>query len=110
MQDTPKLLDLEGLRYYNSLLENKINTIDEYTQSLGYVVHNEMQPMLQYSEVPEASEDNEGKILQYIGETDSNYTQGYFYKCVGDYTQSEPTFSWEQVDVAGIGTALNQSY
>ena len=32
--------------------------------------------------MPTASAENQGKILQYIGDTTTDYTQGYFYKCV----------------------------
>lgn len=36
----------------------------------------------QVTEMPEASEENAGKILQYIGTPTSEYDQGYFYKSV----------------------------
>ena len=32
--------------------------------------------------MPLASETYKNKIVQYIGETDDTYTQGYFYKCI----------------------------
>lgn len=39
-----------------------------------------------------------GEIVQYIGETTEDYTQGYFYKCVSD--GADPAvYSWEQIDV-----------
>lgn len=38
----------------------------------------------QYDTMPAASASNEGQILQYIGGTTSNYTNGYFYKCEND--------------------------
>ena len=41
-----------------------------------------LQNQMQFSNMPEASSTNEGMIVQYVGETDSNYTNGYFYKCV----------------------------
>ena len=37
---------------------------------------------VQVTEMPEASEKNVGKILQYIGTPTSEYDQGYFYKSV----------------------------
>ena len=36
------------------------------------------------------------KIYQYIGTTDSNYTNGYFYKCV----ENNGTYIWQQIPVA----------
>lgn len=53
---------------------------------------------IQVSEMPEASQSNEGKIVEYIGETDQDYTNGYFYECVGDGENPE-TFSWVQKNV-----------
>jgi hypothetical protein len=46
---------------------------------------------VQVTEIPEASEENVGKILQYIGTPTSEYDQGYFYKCTAD--------GWTQVNV-----------
>lgn len=52
----------------------------------------------QVSTMPIASEDNLGKIVQYIGTTTSSYTNGYFYQVVSDGTTT-PTYSWENIDV-----------
>lgn len=38
----------------------------------------------QYDTIPTPSSSNEGQILQYIGTTTSNYTNGYFYECIND--------------------------
>ena len=49
-------------------------------------------------EMPTPSETELGNIVQYIGETTEDYTQGYFYKCVSD--GADPAiYSWEQIDV-----------
>ena len=53
---------------------------------------------IQTSIMETASSDNLGKIIQYIGTTDGNYTNGYFYKCVSD-GQDPATYSWEEVEV-----------
>jgi hypothetical protein len=61
---------------------------------------------IQVSSLPTASASNEGEIYQYIGATDSTYTNGYFYKCVSDGAVT-PTYSWEAVSVqAGGGGSL----
>lgn len=38
---------------------------------------------IQVESLPTASAEEEGNIYQYIGETDVNYTNGYFYRCKG---------------------------
>ena len=50
---------------------------------------------IQVESMPLATESDLGKVLQYIGTTDLNYTNGYFYKCV--YKNS--SYLWEQQNV-----------
>lgn len=58
--------------------------------------------IIQYEVVPTAGIDYLGRIIQYIGVTDSSYTNGYFYKCVaeGTYTTSV-TFENEKIACSG---------
>lgn len=49
----------------------------------------------QVTTLPTASAANLNKIYQYIGTTDANYTNGYFYKCVND----NGTYKWIEVTV-----------
>lgn len=60
---------------------------------------------VQRSVMPQASEDEEGNIYQFVGTTDANYTNGYFYKCVSD-GQVPATYSWTRVDVQPAGSSL----
>lgn len=53
------------------------------------------QDIIQYSTMPTASAENVGDIVQFVGTTDSTYTNGYFYKC----TESGGVYSWVQTDV-----------
>lgn len=53
---------------------------------------------IQRSALPQASEDEVDKIYQYVGATDANYTNGYFYKCVSD-GGNPATYSWENIEV-----------
>lgn len=53
------------------------------------------QDTVQYSTMPTASADNVGDVVQFVGTTDSTYTNGYFYKC----TESSGSYSWVQTDV-----------
>ena len=47
----------------------------------------------QFKDMPEANITNLGRIVQYVGETNQFYTNGYFYKSVSD----GPTYHWEAV-------------
>lgn len=58
---------------------------------------------IQYSTMPTAGADYVGKIVQYIGATDANYTNGYFYKGATDGDPNTPTYSWEAVQVQAGG-------
>ncbi len=63
---------------------------------------------IQVDTLPEASESEVGKIYQYVGETDLNYTNGYFYKCF-EYESGESgesPYYWEQIEVQPAGSSL----
>jgi len=49
----------------------------------------------QFEELPVPSEANVGSILQYVGETTSQYVNGYFYECIKDGS----VYKWVQKDV-----------
>ena len=57
----------------------------------------------QVDTMPAASEDKEGKVIQYIGDTNQYFTHNYFYECVSD--GGDPaTYTWQEVQVcAGVG-------
>ena len=60
---------------------------------------------IQVSQLPVASADELGNIYQYIGDTDTNYTNGYFYECVEVTPATDPkTYEWKQKNVQGGGT------
>lgn len=62
---------------------------------------------IQVSTLPTASADELGNIYQYVGATDANYTNGYFYKCEG---AGEPVvYSWAQVNVQPGSSLPSQS-
>lgn len=50
---------------------------------------------IQVESMPMATESDLGKVLQYIGTTNLNYTNGYFYKCV----YKNNLYLWEQQNV-----------
>ena len=53
---------------------------------------------IQYDVMPTPGADDVGKIIQYTGTTDANYTNGYFYAGTSDGA-STPTYSWENIYV-----------
>lgn len=53
---------------------------------------------IQVTALPTAGADEFGKVYQFIGTTDANYTHGYFYECVSD-GQTPATYSWTAVQV-----------
>lgn len=68
--------------------------------------------VIQVATLPTAAAGELDKIYQFIGTTDANYTNGYFYKCVSD-GQDPATYSWTQTDVqpqaGGLPSQTGQS-
>ena len=66
-----------------------------------------LQGEMQFTAMPTAGADYLGKVVQFLGATDSTYTHGYYYECVSDGA-STPTYSWSQTNVqpsSGGGTS-----
>lgn len=57
--------------------------------------------LCQCSTMPTASQLNLNLIVQYVGTTTSNYTNGYFYKCVEGTTSG--TYVWQHINTQDIG-------
>lgn len=99
------------------LVSGLVSQTDLNTALANYYTKNEVngllankQDIVQYSTMPTASESLLGKIVQYVGTTDSTYTNGYFYKVVSDEEET-PTYSWENVQVQESGgTTQNFKY
>ena len=63
----------------------------------------------QIGALPTADATQEGKIFQYTGETNSSFTNGYFYECVEVLPATDPkTYEWKQknVQASGGGNAI----
>lgn len=72
---------------------------------------------IQYDVMPEANIENLDKIVQYVGETNLEYINGYFYKCVeynpeesdesgswsGSRSESVIDYMWEPIEVQAGG-------
>ena len=70
------------------------------TRDIDFELH---QVRTQYNIMPTASLNYWNYIVQYVGPTNQNYTNGYFYKCVSD-GQNPATYSWEVISVQTQGT------
>lgn len=62
------------------------------------------QDIIQYSVMPEASADLANKIVQYVGNNTTIYTQGLFYKCVKAPTK----YQWQKTSVSSDDSKLNK--
>lgn len=51
--------------------------------------------------MPEASAETEGAVIQYVGETNEEFTKGYFYECVYDEETGE--YTWEPINTQDAG-------
>lgn len=72
----------------------QVNPFNPHTKGMVYQV-TIVGGGMQATELPEASAEYEGLILMYTGETDSDFTHGYFYECV----KSGSSYVWSQLDV-----------
>ena len=59
----------------------------------------------QVSTMPTASTTPAGAVYQYVGASDANYTNGYFYKCVSD-GGNPATYSWSNIQVQASSGGL----
>lgn len=84
----------------NKLTQAEFDSIQDKSPNELYVIEGDSN--LTYAEqaveLPTASADNLGRVLQYVGATDQNYTSNYFYKCISD-GGNPATYSWQQVPV-----------
>lgn len=105
----PTSVDIKNLKI-NKLTEAQYDTAVQG----GVIGENELSVItdmvdkaVQVSTLPTASADELGNIYQYIGTTDANYTNGYFYKCEG---AGDPVvYSWVRVDVQPGSSLPSQS-
>ena len=58
---------------------------------------------IQVTTMPTATSADVDKVVQYIGVTDSTYTNGFFYKCV----DNSGVYSWEQLNVQPEGAVVS---
>ena len=83
--------------------------VSAFTNDAGYLTQHQdisgKQDIIQYSTIPTATADTIGKIIQYIGTTDSTYTNGYFYIGTSLEEGGVITYSWENLEVQDAGNS-----
>lgn len=88
-----KINELTEAQYDAAVLNGTIGA-----NELSVLTDAQVGQIIQVSSMPTAGADELGNIYQFIGTTDANYTNGYFYKCVSD-GGNPATYSWERTDV-----------
>jgi len=68
----------------------------------SYVLQNNV---VQASTIPTATASIAGKIIQYVGATTNDYTNGYFYECYETATTN--VYDWRMVDIAAGSIAID---
>ena len=70
-----------------------------YKDGQFYGGNNSIEEPVKVEVMPTADISLVGEVLMYVGETDSNYTNCYWYKCVSDTSTTPATYSWANVEV-----------
>ena len=92
------------------VIETKIANADVSSKLANYYNKNEVDTLLeeldnptQFAVMPAASAENVNMIVQYIGTTDTNYTNGYFYKSIVETSEGDSsTYKWIAVSVQDV--------
>lgn len=96
----PSSVDVSTLKI-NKLTRAQYNEAVQYNEIGEYelsVLTDEFD--VQVSEMPIASSEFLGRIVQYTGSTTPIYTNGYYYKCI--VSGSPAVYSWERKDVQPV--------
>ncbi len=96
---TDGIQNIGGKKTFTVLPESSVvPTTDNQLTNKKYVDDNKGQT-IQYETMPTPSADYLGKIVQYTGTTNVNYTNGYFYVCVSETENDVTTYSWNNIEV-----------
>ena len=91
---------------FRVLAQNELWAGDSETQTIRRVAWDD-EVTIQYETMPTPSENELGKIVQYVGETTGSYIKGFFYRCVS-IPDTDPTqYEWVHQNVDdGSGDAV----
>lgn len=94
-----------GLKLNKSSIDTEISE-DSSNPVQNRVIANALNDKIsQVNVMPTPNENELGKIVQYVGATNANYINGYFYKCVSDGGVT-PAYSWEKIRVSDGGDTI----
>jgi len=79
-----KLLNLNIWEGTTAQIESAIDAGDFTENDLGFLTDVSFEEKFRYTVMPRACREEFGNLVQYIGETDENFTQGRFYRCTYD--------------------------
>lgn len=83
---------------FKVLAQNELWAGDSETQTIKRVAWND-EVTIQYEIMPTPSENELGKIVQYVGETTGDYIKGFFYRCA-EVPNTDPTeYEWVNQEV-----------
>lgn len=88
----------------NKILYNQSGALDKI-EKINVGAPGEGGQIIQYDTPPAASQDNLGKIIQYTGTTNDNFTNGYFYKCI----EKDSVYSWVEIKVSETGSLSTEA-
>ena len=100
--------DYDTYNYYYSKIDNNMGhpPVEDTAKAFWVPCTNEI-THTQYKVLPEAGLLYLDRIFQYIGETNDDYTNGRFYKCIKEESaEGVITYKWEEVSVGGEETEL----
>ena len=96
---TTSAQNIWGKKTFQSLPEYAYTTNPVLDTQFVHKKYVDSKFMYQRDTMPTAGEDYYNKIFQYIGTTNANYTNGYFYKCERSGTSPNYTYNWVRTDV-----------
>lgn len=94
-------LDLSGYVKYEQTIADDGKVLKVVNGSLT-LSEDEGGQTIQVTTLPTASVDELDKIYQYVGATTTDYTNGYFYKCIED-TETVGTYIWSNISIQSGG-------
>ena len=99
--------DLENGYFYECIKDDELPNTYLWVQKN---IQPDKDTIIQVETMPSAVVATEGRIVQFIGETNAYYTNGYFYKCIED-TAIPGSYKWAPIPVqeGGSGGSLSKA-
>ena len=88
-----------------ALQENVVKT-KEHVEGVRSALDTAKQNVFQYTTMVSPSADQLNRVVQFVGNTDSTYTHGYFYTCESDGSGG---YQWTEIEFGSIGDFLEET-